>query len=158
MVGGNVHWCSHYGKQRGHSPKNKNRRNLLAAQWLELHTLTAKGLGSILVYVCVLVTQSCPTLCNTLDCSPAGSSVRGTLQARILEEGAMSSSRGSCLPRDGTVFPVAPALWVLYHQRHHGQSQLVSHSKCELNHVLSLTFLQIKFEYKSLGNDSKTSD
>ena len=31
-----------------------------------------------------LVTQSCPTLCNSMDCSPSGSSVHGILQARIL--------------------------------------------------------------------------
>ena len=33
----------------------------------------------------VLVTQSCPTLCDPMDCSPPGSSVHGILQARILE-------------------------------------------------------------------------
>ncbi|CAI9168991.1 unnamed protein product [Rangifer tarandus platyrhynchus] len=33
----------------------------------------------------VLVTQTCPTLCNPMDCSPPGSSVHGILQARILE-------------------------------------------------------------------------
>ena len=33
----------------------------------------------------VLVTQSCLTLCDTMDCSPPGSSVHGILQARILE-------------------------------------------------------------------------
>ena len=27
----------------------------------------------------VLVTQSCPTLCDSLDCGPQGSSVRGIL-------------------------------------------------------------------------------
>ena len=32
-----------------------------------------------------LVTQSCPTLCNPMDCSPPGFSVHGILQARILE-------------------------------------------------------------------------
>ena len=35
--------------------------------------------------VCVLVTQSCLTLCDTIDCSPPASSVDGILQARILE-------------------------------------------------------------------------
>ena len=35
--------------------------------------------------VCVLVTQSCPTLCDPMDCSPPGSSAHGILQARILE-------------------------------------------------------------------------
>ena len=38
----------------------------------------------------VLVTQSCPTLCNPMDCSPPGSSVHGILQARILEWAAIS--------------------------------------------------------------------
>ena len=33
----------------------------------------------------VLVTQLCPVLCDPMDCSPPGSSVRGILQARILE-------------------------------------------------------------------------
>ena len=32
----------------------------------------------------VTVTQSCPTLCDPMDCSPPGSSVHGILQARIL--------------------------------------------------------------------------
>ena len=31
----------------------------------------------------VLVVQSCPTLCNTMDCGPLGSSVYGIFQARI---------------------------------------------------------------------------
>ena len=34
--------------------------------------------------------QSCPTLCNTIDGSPPGSSVPGILQARILEWVAIS--------------------------------------------------------------------
>ena len=31
------------------------------------------------------VTQTCPTLCNPIDCNLPGSSFRGILQARILE-------------------------------------------------------------------------
>ena len=31
--------------------------------------------------------QSCPTLCDPMDCSPPGSSVHGISQARILEQG-----------------------------------------------------------------------
>ena len=41
------------------------------------------------------VAQSCPTLCDPVDCSPPGSSVHGILQARILEWVAISFSRGS---------------------------------------------------------------
>ena len=43
--------------------------------------------------------QWCMTLCDTMDCSPPGSSVHGILQARILEWVAMPSSRGSSRPR-----------------------------------------------------------
>ena len=50
----------------------------------------------------VLVAQSCPTLCDPLDCSPPGSSVHGILQARILEWVVISFSRGSFQPRDQT--------------------------------------------------------
>ena len=39
------------------------------------------------------VIQSCPTLCNPIDCSPPGSSVHGILQARVLEWGAIAFSR-----------------------------------------------------------------
>ena len=45
--------------------------------------------------VCVLVTQSCPTLCKPMDCNLPGSSVHGILQARILEWVAIPFSRGS---------------------------------------------------------------
>ena len=48
------------------------------------------------------VTQSCLTLCNSMDCNPPGSSIYGILQARILEWVAISFSRGSSQPRDQT--------------------------------------------------------
>ena len=43
--------------------------------------------------MCAQLLQSCPTLCDPMDCSPPGSSVHGILQARILNWVAMSSSR-----------------------------------------------------------------
>ena len=48
------------------------------------------------------VTQSCPTLCDPMDCSPPGSSVHGIFQAVVLEWIAISFSRGSSRPRDQT--------------------------------------------------------
>ena len=58
-------------------------------------------------YACVhaKLFQSCPPLCNSMDCSLPGSSVHRILQARILEWVAMpssTSSRGSSWARDGT--------------------------------------------------------
>ena len=41
--------------------------------------------------MCVLVTESCLTLCDPMDCSPPSFSVHGILQARILEWIAISS-------------------------------------------------------------------
>ena len=55
-----------------------------------------------LLYVCVLVTYSCPSLCNAMDCSPLASSVHGILQAIILEWVAISFSRWSSWSRDQT--------------------------------------------------------
>ena len=44
--------------------------------------------------------QSCLTFCNSMDDSPPGSSVHGTLQARVMKWVAMPSSRGSFWPRE----------------------------------------------------------
>ena len=70
-----VSWCSHYAEQCGGTLK------------LELPQ-KVKG------------AQSRPILCNAMDCSPPGSSVRGILQARILQWVAIPFSRGSSQPRD----------------------------------------------------------
>ena len=61
--------------------------------------------------------QSCPTLCDSMDCRPPGSSVHGILQARILEWVAMPSSRESSRPRDGTYISYVSCIGkqVLYH-------------------------------------------
>ena len=58
--------------------------------------------------VCVLVAQSCPTLCNPMGCSLPGSSVRGILQVRILEWVAIPFSPEN-LPNPG-IKPESPAL------------------------------------------------
>ena len=58
---------------------------------------------SFIVCVCVcvhFVAQSCPTLCNPMDCIHPSSSVHGIFQARILEQVAISYSRGSSQPKD----------------------------------------------------------
>ena len=46
--------------------------NLLSIQTLELNNSLKK----------VSVTQSCPTLCDPMDCSPPGSSVHGIFQQK----------------------------------------------------------------------------
>ena len=68
--------------------------------------------------------QSCPTLCDPMDCSPPSSSVRGILQV-ILDWVAMPSSRGSSQLRDQTYISYVSCLGrrVLYHLHHLGSCQ-----------------------------------
>ena len=68
----------------------------------QLLTITNKATRNTFVKVkCLLVAQLCPNLHDLMDCSLTGSSVRGILQARILEwvaaipfSGASSRLRG----------------------------------------------------------------
>ena len=55
----------------------------------------------------VLVTQLCPTFYNPIDCSAPGSSVHGTLQARILERVAIPPPGDLSNPG---IEPMSPAL------------------------------------------------
>ena len=48
------------------------------------------------------VAQSCPTLCDPMNCSLPGSSIHGIFQAGVLEWIAISFSRGSSRPGDRT--------------------------------------------------------
>ena len=67
--------------------------------------------------MCAKLLQSCPTLCDPMDCSLPGSFVHGILQAGVLEWVAVSSSRGSSRPRDWTHVSYVSCIGrqVLYH-------------------------------------------
>ena len=70
------------------------------------------------VCVCVCpLTQSCPTLCDPIDCSQWGSSVHEIFQARILEWVAISFSSGTPQPRDQICDSYFSCIgrWILYH-------------------------------------------
>ena len=47
----------------------------------------------------ILVAQSCPSLCDPMDCGSPGSSIHGILQARTLEWVSIPFTRGSSRPR-----------------------------------------------------------
>ena len=65
------------------------------------HTHTHIGVATIIaLYTWQQVAQSCPTLYDSVDCSPPSSSIHRVLQARIPEWVAVSFSRGSSRPRD----------------------------------------------------------
>ena len=78
-------------------------RRDFALQWQVCVCVCTGVCVQVCVCVCVYsVDQSCPTLCDSVDCSPPGSSVRGISHARILEWVAISSCRVSSQPRDQT--------------------------------------------------------
>ena len=68
------------------------------------HILRFWGIGPQHIFLpChALCAQSCPTLCDPLDCTLPGSSVHGIFQARILKWVVISSSRVSSRPRNRT--------------------------------------------------------
>ena len=88
------------------------------------------------------VTQSCPTLCDPMDCSLPGSSIHGILQARVLEWVTISFSRGSSRPRDWT--GLLHCRQTLYYLSHQGSNQ-----RSNFQHLLNYR--------EKLGNSIKTS-
>ena len=78
--------------------------------------------------------QSCPILCDRMDCSPPGSSVHGILQVRILEQVATPSSSGSSQPKDPTGVSYVPCI----------DRQVLSNSEARMSYHLfeSLNFFQ----------------
>ena len=63
-------------------------------EWSD-HTRSFKQCHELMGSALCTVAQSCPTLCDPMDYRPAGSSVHGIFQARILEQVSISFSRGS---------------------------------------------------------------
>ena len=61
-------------------------------------------LAGILLPLLAKLLQSCPALCDPMDCRPPGSSVHGILQARKLEWVTIPFSRGSSQLRDQTQY------------------------------------------------------
>ena len=72
------------------------------AKWEATDTARSnmQGLPSRSESVLCLVAQSCPTLCDPVDCSPPGSSLHGILQARVLEWVVFPFFRVSSQARD----------------------------------------------------------
>ena len=67
------------GSQSSFSRIGQEFTDYQACKWPALHSLCS-------------VAQSCPALCDPMDCSPPGSPIPGILQARTLEWGAISFS------------------------------------------------------------------
>ena len=126
----------------------------------EYHFLIVEGQLQLLKHFCVLytkplschsceseseVTQSCPTLCDPMDCSPPGSSVHGILQARILEWVAISFSRGPSQPRDQTqVSRIAGRRFNLWATR---EARQVLNKTCWRTNIICETHIKIVIQW-----------
>ena len=77
----------------------------------------------------MLVAQSYPTLCIPMDCSPPGSSVHEISQARILEQVAISFSRGFSFLTQRSNPHLLHCRWILYHWATWGWECVISLQK-----------------------------
>ena len=89
------------------------------------------------------------TLCDPIDCSLPGSSVLGIFQAKILEQVAISSSRGSSQFRGGTCISCFPHWQV--------DSLPLSHLGRLYTQYLALNFLKIQDTLKRKKSHVKVS-
>ena len=104
------------------SPETTNRTNGTALKTLDVKkqkAVTLRDGKQDEPVVKVSVAQSSPRLCDPMDWSPPGSSVHRILQARILEWGAISFSRGSFLTQ-GWNLGLLHCKRILYHQSQKG--------------------------------------
>ena len=85
----------------------------------------------------VLVTRSCPTLCNSMDCSPPGFSVYGILQQEYWS-GFPCPSPGD-LP-DPQIEPRSAALQADYHLNHHPKG--INTKQTTMRHII-VTLLEV---------------
>ena len=68
----------------------------------------------------MLVSQSCLTLCDAMDCSLPSSSVHRIFQARIMEWVATGSLIQGIFPTQGLNLDLLPCRQILYHLSHYG--------------------------------------
>ena len=102
---------------------------MVAVLQMDSLLLSHQGSPSGMLKVKMLVTQSCPTLCNPIDCNLPGSSIHGILQANILEWIVIPFSRGSSWPKDQTqVSCIAGRFFTIWASRE-APIDYVSHKK-----------------------------
>ena len=91
------------------SPRGKKKKAVASSRKQERKGKEAKQMRDFRpnpkLSLSLLIAQSCPALCNPMDCSPPGSSVHGILQTRKLEWVAIFFSKGSPYPGIEPGFP-----------------------------------------------------
>ena len=99
----------------------------------------------VYIYVCMytvlcLVAQSCPTLCDPMNCSPPGSSVRGGSPGKNTGMGSHALLQG-IFSIQGLNPGVPHCRWILYHLSYQGSS--FSYPVYLFNSFVFLNFLSV---------------
>ena len=112
----------------GEGVENRNTLALLVG----MHTDTATMENSMEIplktrnkttrHVSAKSLQSCPTLCNPMDCSPPGSSVHGDSPGKKTRVGCHALLQG-IFPTQGLNPGLPHCRWILYHLSHQGSSR-----------------------------------
>ena len=81
------------------------------------------GLDFVFCILC-LVTQSCPTLCDPMDCSPPGSSATGASPGKNTGVGCDALLQGIFLTQ-GSNPGLLHSRWILHHLSHKGSPRIL---------------------------------
>ena len=100
-----------------------------------------------------LITQSYPTLCDPMDCSPPGSSVHGDSPGKNTGVGCHALLQG-IFPTQGSNLGLLHCRWMLYGLSHQGSSCLVS-SKSDVLHENFPTVLHLALVKLQSGQRTK---
>ena len=84
-----------------------------------------------MVLLC-LITQSCPTLCNPVDWSPPGSSVRGDSPGKHTVVGGHALLQ-RIFPTQGSNPDLPHCRWILYHLSHQRSPYMYMYFQCVYN-------------------------
>ena len=88
----------------------------------------------------VSVAQSCPAVCDPMDCSLPGSSIHGIFQARVVEWVAMPFSRGASHPSDRWNLGLLHHRQTLYHLSYRGRPIVLQNATDFLLSVFQIAF------------------
>ena len=105
-----------------------------------------KNTFKIFLYKCVcLVAQSCPTLCNPLDCSPPSSSIHGDSAGENTGVGCHTLLQGT-FPTQGSNLGPPDCSQILYHLSHQGSPYKCVDGKSKIMIAKSLQQRSLTFE------------
>ena len=91
---------------------------------------------SLCCCVLCLVTESCPTLCDPVDCSPQGSSVHGNSPGKNIGVGCHSLFQG-IFPTEGSNPGLTHCRWILYQLNHQESSRILEWAAYTFSRVTS---------------------